>query len=914
MALQLTERTKNALSRELIEPNLVLLIDGIAKKYAIRITKQILRYDLPNLNYDDSGLFYDGLVDDPTSEDLISISGTTNQIAQQLDPDKGAASSTQTLTLRLIDRNEQITKLITPGEVVEDVLYRNARVYFGLADTAFEDYIEIFNGKIMGINPSTSSIDFVITHPDDLKRSTIFEKQEATLASFLAFDSLLLQNLLYTKRSDVVGTVRVQYTAAGIGDDAIVTVVGNDITVQIDTAFTRTKTVKKKIENNEDANQLVTVKIPSGYDPDAIQAVTAGFIELFSDETIILDDVSQFLLPVGDLFKTYVRIGDEIIEYQNIDLVNNELQNCTRQALTSLGNNHEEGAVVSSFYKFGDSTFDNGNAIDLALYLLLSNGPQYYSEETATHIVDIPGIGSITDSVWLPNVYLIKDFGVTEGDLATLSGSVNGNNFTDQVIVEVIENDEGSYVIFEGLGLVSELDSVMTFQIKSKYNILPDGCGLLPRQVDIPQFRLIQSRFNVAIANYEFYFKDTVSSKEFINTQLFLPSALYSVPRKGKISLGITAPPLYAADSANLTLQNTKNPKALKLSRSVNNNFYNTVAYIYNPDSVEDKFLNKNIRISGDSKLRIDAPSKLFKIQAEGLRPGQQTTDLVNRNGIRFLDRYKYGAESLKVEVLFKTGFPVEVGDSVLFGDAAFNLADSKSGSRDFEPRVMEVINKEWNWQNGKIALTLLDTSYSADFKYGVFSPSSLLDSGSTSTELIIKRSFGTQFPDKEKDKWQNYIGKEIAVHSADYTFRELTYLQGFDGGNDNKMIVSPALSISPPADYQIDIVNYDEVDALEAFYKNAHVFWDPQVEVVSGTSSTSFDVSGGDIGKFFIGSLIRIHNQDFSIDSGETAKKVTNISGNTITCQDLGFTPDNTMFVELIGFSSDNGKAYAWL
>lgn len=914
MALQLTERTKNALSRELIEPNLVLLIDGIATKYAIRITKQILRYDLPGVNYDDPGLFYDGLIDDPTSEDLISISGTTNQIAQQLDPDKGAASSTQTLTLRLIDRNEQITRLITPGEIVDDVLYRNARVYFGLVDTAFEDYIEIFNGKIMGINPSTSSIDFVVTHPDDLKRSTIFEKQEDELTAICRFDSILLQDLFYQKRSDVVGLVRIQYTSAALGDDAIVTVVGNDITVQIDTAFTKAKTVKKKIENNEDANQLVNVVIDKDGDANTIQTTTGGFQDLETDDVLNITDASKFLLPVGDLLKTYVKIGDEVIEYTAIDVNNNQLTGCTRQALTSFGSNHAVGDVVSSFYKFGDSTYDNGNAIDLALYLLMSGADANYCSETATHVVSIPGFGSIVDAIWLPNVYLVKDYGVTDGDLVTVTGSGLGNDFTDAVIFEVVESLEGSYLVFDGLGLVEELDASLSVTIKSKYNILPDGCGLLPRQIDIPQFRLIQSRYNVAIANYEFYFKDTINSKDFINTQLFLPSALYSVPRKGKISLGITSPPLYASDSANLTLENTKNPKGLKLARSVNNNFYNTVAYVYNPDSVEDKFLNKNIRVSADSKNRIDSPSKLFKIEAVGLRPGNETTELINRNGVRFLDRYKYGAESLKVEVLFKTGFAIEVGDSVLFGDAAFNLADSKTGSRDFEPRVMEVINKEWNWQNGKISLSLLDTSYSADFRYGVFSPSSLIGVGSTTTELIIKKSFGTPVSDKEKEKWQNYIGKEIAVHSEDYTFRELTYLQGFDPGNDNKMIVSPALSVAPSANYQIDIVNYDEVDILEAFYKNAHAFWDPTIAVVSGASATSFNVSGGDIGKIFVGSLIRVHNQDFSIDSGETARKVTDITGNTVTCQDLGFTPTSAMFVELIGFSSDNGKAYAWL
>lgn len=911
MAYELTQRTINALSSELIEPNIVLTIDGINTKFAVKINKIALTYDLPGLTYD-SGLSYDGLAGDPDTLDLISLSGTSTSISMQLEPDKGAASSTQNITISLIDRNNIVSEIISPGVVVDDVIYRNCRLYLGMFDTAFpEDYIEIFNGKVMGINPGVGIIDLQVTHPEDLKKSSIFEKAETTLVQAALFDSAEIQDLTYTKRADVVGSVSIEYTTAAIGDTANITVTGNDISAQIDPSFTSAKTLKKKIENDEDANQLVTVKLTG--DANTVQTGQAQTF-LTSSTEIFVDSVKGFLPDSGTgLFETFLRINDEIIKYTAIDTVANKFTGITRASIGSFGASHADGDNVSSFYQLGDGSDLYGNAVDTALRLMLSAGEANYFSGSATHFVSIPGVGSVSNSIFLPGVYLKRDYGTVNLDLCTVSGSTS-NDFVGNTITSITEINTGTYITVSGTTLVTELNSSATLTCSSQYNVLPDGLGMLPRQIDIDRFNFIKSTYSTALANYAFYLKDSVNSKEFLNTQVLLPSALYSMPRKGRISCGIISPPLYDENTKVLGLDNVKNPKGIKINRSVSKNFYNTVIYQYNPDSVEDKFLNKNISISADSKNRIDAPSKVFQMKADGMRPGGTTADIINRNASRFLDRYKFGAEGLKVDVLFKTGFGVEIGDAIIFGDPSFNLTDTTNGTKEFAPRIMEVVNKDLNWKTGSISLALLDSNYSANLRFGVFSPSSIIGSGSTTTNIILSVSYGTVAPSKEKDKWQNYIGKEITVHSEDWSVQGNTYIQGFSGGDDSLMQVSPALSFSPTAGYIIDIPQYTDIDTLESFYKNVHVFWDPQVLVVSGSSATSFDVGGGDIGKFFINCIIRVHNYDFTIDSGETGKKVTNISGNTITCEDLGFTPASGQFVELIGFSSDEGKPYSWL
>lgn len=911
MAYTLTQRTKDALSRELIEPNLVLCIDGIADKFGVKVNKAVLFYDVPGATYD-AGQFYDGIATDERTLDLISLTGTTTTISQQMEPDKAAASSSQSLTVTLIDRNNYVSQMITPGFIVDDIIYRNCRLFIGMQETSFpEDYIEVFNGKIQEVRPGAGTVDFIITHPEDLKKSSIFEKAESDLAQAALFDGAVIQGLTYVKQADVAGAVNITYTSSGLGDNAVVTVIGNSITVQIDPAFTTAKTVKKRIENSDDANQLVSVTVTGT--PTQLQT-TQALTTLTSSTEIFVNSVSNFLTETASpLFKTYIRINDEIIKYTAIDTVNNKFTGVTRSALTSFGESHKVGDKVSSFYVLGDATTDYGNAVDLALQVMISGGETYFVEETATRFNLIPSVGTVANSVYLPGIYLKRDYGVTVGDRASVSGTVS-NNFVDKSISGVVEIDSGSYITVSGVTLINQTGASAALSVKSQYATLPDGVGVLPQQIDIDRFKSIKTTYSSSISNYKFYLKDTLNSKEFLNQNIFLPSALYSLPRKGRISLGIVAPPLYDINTKVLNLATVKNPKSLKLSRSVTKNFYNAVTYQYNPDSVEDKFLNKNISVAADSKLRIDSPAKVFKIEADGLRPSNETTVNINRNVKRFLNRYKFGAETIKVPVLFAVGFGIEIGDAVVFGDNAFYLPDSTNGTTQFTPRVMEVINKELNWKTGDISLTLLDSNYSADVRVGIFSPSSIAGVGSTPSQIRVIDSYGTFSPVIESDKWQNYIGRELLVHSEDWSVQQTTYLQGFDPGDPYLMNVAPPLAFSPTAGYIIDIPNYPDVDPLESFYKNVHVFWDPTLTVVSGASSTSFDVSVSDAAKLFVGSLIRVHNYAFTIDSGEGTIKVTNITGTTVTCEDLGFTPMVGMKVELVGFVDDNGKPYVWL
>jgi hypothetical protein len=911
MAFTITQAARDWASQDNIKPNIVLNLKKIGKVFGATIVGQTVSFG-DSIFYGDEDLAYGGFSALDNQFDYVSLNGTSDTITQQLEIDKAEATSTSSLTIRLIDPNNEISEMVSYSVTGIEVLETDAIVSIGGSDTTYPtDYIEILTGKITAIVPGAGFIDFTVTHPEDLKRGEVFTKAEAVLVAPAKFNSEDIQGLFFQARADVVGTVQVLFTTGASGDTANIIVIGNLIQVQIDTVATRIRTIKKKIENDEDANQLVSLKITG--DPDAIAALQP-LTSLTTDTELELDTVQFFLDPTVDTkFKTYVRIGEEIIGYTSRDLVNNKLLGCTRGALTSLAFDHEIDDSVSSFYVLGDGT-SSSNAIDMSLWVLLSGGPTLFAENLdVENFVQVGGMVSIPNAVYFTTDYY-KEFNFVPGDLVTCTGAVNpANNFVDRKIASVGSDSEGFYFTVEGAPLALETSSPAVFSIKSAYNVLPDGAGLLPNQVDIAQFLLTKQLYGASMGNYSIYLKDTIQAKDLINTDIFLPSALRSIPRKGKVSLAFSAPPIYSTETQTLDLTTVKDPKNLRLARSTAKDFYNSIVWRFNEDSVEDKLLSGEVVLSADSTNRIDARNKPLKIEARGLRPGFVTSQLIQRNTTRLLQRFQFAAESLKVDVPFKVGWTTEVGDPIILDGDGLNLTDISRGDRDFQPRIFEITNKSLNWKTGAVTLNITDTAFYQEARFGVWSPSSNTDTGSVSNQLRIKNSYGLSFPRVERDKWTAYIGQQLLIHSQDFSVEYQATLLSFDVVDPYLMNITD-IGVAVPADYVIELDRYNEL-VDPTFVKAAHLWWDPSVEVVTGVSQTAFNVSLLDAAKFFVGSPIRVHNQDFSNDSELEVIKVVSVVGTLVTVDKaIGFVPAANDRVELIGFAIDNGKPYAWL
>jgi len=241
-----------------------------------------------------------------------------------------------------------------------------------------------------------------------------------------------------------------------------------------------------------------------------------------------------------------------------------------------------------------------------------------------------------------------------------------------------------------------------------------------------------------------------------------------------------------------------------------------------------------------------------------------------------------------------------------LFGDSEFQLPDTTKGTREFDPRLMEVTNKELDILKGIVRLELTDTGYLLNARYGVVSPASNVTGGGTD-HILIERSFGTTLAQKEKDKWVDYIGQDIIIHDGTHNNIQTTTLTGFADGNENKMLVDPAIIAPSPGDV-VDIPAYDATKPGNNIYKLVFAFTNAYTPVASGTSGTVFDVT--DASALVEGNTIYLAvESDFSNISEEV--QITDVTGTTVTVdEDLGFTPDSTYAVFLVGYTDSDGTS----
>jgi hypothetical protein len=804
MALELSARARLLNAQRNISPNIILEIEGLPNLYSALDTLEYARFGENHIYFGQPGLVFGGSVADETIKPYISLSGSGSTINQQLEQDKGSSQSVSSLKIELLDKNGEITKIISPGFVLDEILSKKAIVYFNYGDGLHpEDSVIILKGIISEVSSKAATIAFTIAHPEQQKRQKLFIKQTSKLSAIVS---------------------------------------PGDTTVSVLT--------------------------------------TNGFIS--SNDANL---------------KSYIKINDEIIQAPTKS--STQFTGLTRGQLGTVAASHAIGDEVSTFYSL------QGTAIELALKLMLSQPFEYAT--TSINNIGAKGPTDLDPRVIFfsyPNTQ--RKYGLVVGDKVNISGSlIGGNNISGLFITGFGQNDLGSWVsVNQDLSL--EFGSPATVAFVSKYATMAEGLGMSIDDVDVARHEQMVERFSANIPDYTFYLEDEIDGKEFLSKEIYFPANFYSLPRQASASVGLTLPPIADQEIRILDENTVVDPGEISPTRSVNQGFYNSVIYKYDKALLEDKFLTGSVTFSADSQSRFKAiRNKPLIIESKGLRPSNQNDAILRTNSQRLLDRYQFAAQKISgLKTLFKTGYPIDVGDTVVFGSAALKVSDILEGNRDTQPQLYEVVNKSLNIKTGDVSLDLLSTGFEIDGRYGVIAPSSYVDTGSTVDSIVIKDSFSTTFPNKEKDKWSSSIGLRIAVHSQDWSFYEEVTLTGFEPSNDYRMLVSPSLSIAPPADYIVDISQYpSSTDAREeAIHKLLYAHFNPQIEIVSGASTTVFDVGAGDVGKIFVGSIVRIHNDDFTNDSPEVL--VNDITGNTITVDgSLGFVPSAGEFIELIGF-----------
>lgn len=182
MAKKTTPAYDQANNLNVKEPVIILKIEGLPYVLASAQVYTKIRYDDPGILYDGTYV-YDGLrpVDSSLAKNYIDRKGSNTVISQKLEQWDGKASI-ETMSIKLVDKNQLITSLLAPGFTLNEILNKRVKVFFGYQNISYpEDYIRIFSGLINEYVASQGSVMLNFTDPSSLRKQEVFNPVTTTL-------------------------------------------------------------------------------------------------------------------------------------------------------------------------------------------------------------------------------------------------------------------------------------------------------------------------------------------------------------------------------------------------------------------------------------------------------------------------------------------------------------------------------------------------------------------------------------------------------------------------------------------------------------------------------------------------------------------------------------------------------------
>lgn len=925
--LNFTQNALNASKKSLVKPNIIFVIEGIPGSFSAGAVYEPIRIGDPGLLIgDDWNIGGQTLVSEEEVAPLISLAqggSTTSKIQQQLAPDRSQVTSATSLVVSLLDSHENISRLISPGFTLQDILGAKVKVLIGFQETNYpDDYVTIFRGLIQGVGSKPGLINFTLSSTDFKAKATIFAERES---------------FLFGGNSNS--------PAIPADDPAFFTRLGRTIFLTDDDPGDAPDPLQEPVQ---EVLQVISRKLDpwpvSVFGPDGNYDVVESGLYSLEFFCHIDDEFFRYFQFYGanavyvldlNLYLEYFLGGyNEIngvgvvsdIEYSEAaaGYPLGKMIHGVKDPLTGLYPSHDQGAKAKLVCRL------NGHPLELALKMLLSGwGGPFVEDVEVTSFVEISPGNDIPNCIFFEGVDLEDEYGITPGDYLETSGASNGaNNVSQKRISDIVKNELGSYIIVDGVSFVVELSSSAVISFRSQYDVWPAGYGmkLSPAEVDVREHqRLHQTFFAGSDYDISLIVEDEITdAKDFINKMLYLPINCFGIPRKGRASVGLTSP-LNNFQQIILNADNVMNADSLSLERTITKNFFNKVRAFYNYDPNTGEFDSSHEKL-GDTTERIPVGIK----QNDVNMPGYTTDQILAVENLvtKILNQYQQGAEFLNgVKVLLKAGLTLEIGDSVLVDFKSLKMTDINTGNRSGFTRVMDVLNKTTDIRNGIVEVDLIANSISGTDQYGMIGPSSFIDSGASTTRLPLKHSFSTKDFELETSKWKEFVGVQVEIRNENRSFSHLRTIESIDIGTaDEALVLSSALPGTPSEDYIVEMAPYpstpDTTDEFAGTWPYARL--SPALDIVGGVGEDTAQISPSDytafeaqLGHFVsgLGARVRIHNEDYSEDSGEVFVKKMLGTDSFLLDREVGFTIGATHKLEILTNSfSDLRSAYRWV
>lgn len=281
MAFELTERARLLLDATGKSPQIILRIDGIPIVFGALQVESTAKFGSPGLTFGQAGLFFGGVVDEPNSRDYISLTGTTNNVKQQLLQDQGGTSSVSSMKVRLINKNREVSDLFVPGVNVDDLIGRNAEVFFSLQGESFpEDATKVFSGVINSFAYPVGAVDISIAHPEELKRQEVFENVNTELDGSISDTDTTISVLSVT---GILATADAVTTHVRI-DDELLEVTGIDTGLN-ELTVVRGALATTAVAHDDEAEVSTDYQIESKPIELALKLMLSGGDEFFTTES-----------------------------------------------------------------------------------------------------------------------------------------------------------------------------------------------------------------------------------------------------------------------------------------------------------------------------------------------------------------------------------------------------------------------------------------------------------------------------------------------------------------------------------------------------------------------------------------------------------------------------------------------------
>jgi len=192
----LSDRLLKNLSQTNIEPVMVLEIQDVPFLISSSTVGRYARYGDEGLEYGMTGFVYGGIAAFANQKQLISLEGTTTQIRQNLSPDKARGSGISQMTIALLDKNQEATKLLAGA--YGEVLNKKVKVWISFGQSGWkEDYILVFRGVIESASAEQGICKLFLNAPQQKQRQLVAPKIDTSLDGAIdsVVDTIVLESV-----------------------------------------------------------------------------------------------------------------------------------------------------------------------------------------------------------------------------------------------------------------------------------------------------------------------------------------------------------------------------------------------------------------------------------------------------------------------------------------------------------------------------------------------------------------------------------------------------------------------------------------------------------------------------------------------------------------------------------------------